>query len=42
MSTQGEGDEAFIVCGNIIALAIKDFMQHSFQVNWLVLQCRSS
>jgi hypothetical protein len=38
----GEGDEAFIVCGNIIALAIKDFLQHSFQVNWLVLQCRSS
>ena len=26
----GEGDEAFIVCGNIIALAIKDFVQLTF------------
>ena len=41
MSTQGK-EIAFIVCGNIIALAIKDFLQRSFQIDWLVLQCRSS
>jgi uncharacterized protein YhbP (UPF0306 family) len=40
MSTQGK-EMKLSLCGNIIALAIKDFLQRSFQINWLVLQCRS-